>query len=263
MPFAEAKKTIYKKNVLNQVICQLKFPPILRIDGELPVAFQERVNKEFPNYTEKTNLTFEFSLGAKEPNSPQSNTQIPRTDSIKNHEFSTEDGQWKINLTRTFLSLTTDRYDAWEDFKKRLEIPLKAFRHVYSVSHFSRIGLRYKNVIQRSALGLDGVGWPELLKPQILGILADSEVGQDVQDLQSVCEISLREIDSAVRVITRLTRDRGEDEICYVIDSDFFNARKTSIDRALSKFDDFNQYASRLFQWCIAERLHKSMEPQV
>ena len=263
MPFAEVKRTIYKKNVLDQVICQLKFPPILRIDAELPVAFQEHVNKEFPNYTEKDILRLEWSLSAKEPILSQSDTRMRPADSMKNHEFSTEDGQWKIGLTRTFLSLTTDSYSVWEDFKKRLEIPLKAFLLVYSPSHFSRIGLRYKNVIQRSALGLDGVDWSKLLKPQVLGILADSETSRFVRDLQSVCEITLPDIDSSVRVSTRLTRDRERDEICYMIDSDFFNARKTSIDEALIGFDDFNQHASRLFQWCITERLHKSMEPQV
>lgn len=263
MPFAEVKRTIYKKNVLDQVMCQLKFPPILRIDAELPVAFQEHVNREFPNYTEKTSWRLEWSLRAKEPSRSQPDTRMQPTDSMKNHEFSTEDGQWNINLTRTFLALTTDGYSVWEDFKRRLDIPLKALISVYSLSHFSRIGLRYKNVIKRSALGLDGVDWSKLLKPQVLGILADSETSQNVQDLQSVCEISLPDIDSAVRVSTRLTRDRGKDEICYVIDSDFFNAQKTPIDEALSGFDDFNQHASRLFQWCITERLHKSMEPQV
>ena len=262
MPFAEAERTIYKKNVLDQVICQLKFPPILRIDAELPVAFQEHVNKEFPNYTEKDILRLEWSLRAKEPILSQSDTRMRPADSMKNHEFSTEDGQWNINLTRTFLALTTDSYSVWEDFKRRLDIPLKAFISVYSPSHFSRIGLRYKNVIKRSALGLGGVGWSELLNPQILGILADSDLSQNVQDLQSVCEISLPDIDSAVRLSSRLTRDRGTDEICYVIDSDFFNARKASLDRVRSKFDDFNQHASRLFQWCITERLHKSMGPQ-
>ena len=103
----------------------------------------------------------------------------------------------------------------------------------------------------------------KLLKPQVLGILADAETSRFVRDLQSVCEITLPDIDSSVRVSTRLTRDRERDEICYVIDSDFFNAQKTSIDEALSGFDDFNQHASRLFQWCITERLHKSMEPKV
>ena len=263
MPFAESKSTIYKKTVLNQVICQLKFPPILRIDTELPVAFQEHFSTEFPNYTEKTNLRWEWSFRVREPINYQSDTWVPRTDNIKNHEFSSEDGQWKINLARSFLAFSTDSYSVWEDFKKRLEIPLKAFVHVYSPSHFSRIGLRYKNVIQRSALGLDGVDWSELLKPQMLGILADSEKSRFVRDLQSVCEITLPDIDSSVRVSTRLTRDRERDEICYVIDSDFFSAQKTSTDKTVSRFDEFNQHASKLFQWCITERLHKSMEPQV
>ena len=96
----------------------------------------------------------------------------------------------------------------------------------------------------------------------MLGILADSEKSRFVRDLQSVCEITLPDIDSSVRVSTRLTRDRERDEICYVIDSDFFSAQKTSTDKTVSRFDEFNQHASKLFQWYITERLHKSMGPQ-
>ena len=112
-------------------------------------------------------------------------SEMLRTANTKNHEFSSEDGQWKINLTRTFIALSTGNYKVWEDFKKKLEIPLTALIHVYSPSYFSRIGLRYKNVIQRSTLDLAGVSWTKLLRPQILGVLVDSEVSQFVQNLES------------------------------------------------------------------------------
>ena len=80
----------------------------------------------------------------------------------------------------------------------------------------------------------------------MLGILADSETSRFVRDLQSVCEITLPDIDSSVRVSTRLTRDRGTDEICYVIDSDFFSAQKTSTDMRQSvDLTNFNQHASK------------------
>ena len=255
MLLPEVKRVIYKKNPLDRVICQLRFPPILRIDAETPVEFQDRVRKEFPYYSEKNELTMGLPSRVRE--------QIPRELlGTKNHEFSSEDGQWKINLTRTFIALSTDRYEVWEDFKKKLEMPLTTLINVYSPSHFSRIGLRYRDVIQRSVLGLDDVSWTELLQPQILGVLVDSKIGGSVQNSESVYVISLSDGESAVRVSTQLTRDRNSDEICYVIDSDFFNAKKTSANDVIGRLDYFNKHASRLFQWCITERLHKSMEPQ-
>ena len=50
MLFPDAKRTIYKNNVLEQVICQLRFPTILKIDTEVPSRFQEVIRHRFPIY---------------------------------------------------------------------------------------------------------------------------------------------------------------------------------------------------------------------
>ena len=262
MLFPEVKRVTYKKNPLDRVICQLRFPPILRIGAEPPVEFQDRVRKEFPHYSEKNELAMGIPSRVREQIPHELLGEILRTADTKNHEFSSEDGQWKVNLTRTFIALSTDRYEVWEDFKKKLEIPLTTLINVYSPAHFSRIGLRYRDVIQRSILGLDGVSWTDLLQSQILGVLVDSEIERSVQNLESVYEISLPDGESTVRLSTQLTRDRNRNEICYVIDSDFFMAKKIPTDDVIGRLDDFNKHASRLFRWCITERLHKSMEPQ-
>lgn len=262
MLFPEIRRVIYKKNPLARVICQLRFPPILKIDAETPVEFQDCVRKEFPNYSEKIELAMRPHPRVQDPIPHELLSDMLRTTGTKNYEFSSEDGQWKINLTRTFIALSTDRYEVWEDFKQKLDIPLKTLINVYSPSHFSRIGLRYRDVIQRSVLDLDGVSWTDLLQAQILGVLADSDIGNSVQNLESVYEISLPDGESTVRISTQLTQDRNAGEVCYVIDSDFFKARKTSTNDVIGKLDYFNQHAFRLFRWCITERLHKSMEPQ-
>ena len=66
-----------------------------------------------------------------------------------------------------------------------------------------------------------------------------------------------------VRIISRFVEDREPGEICYMIDSDFFNASKTQIESAIEKLDYFNVRGSRLIQWCITDRLHNAMEPQL
>jgi uncharacterized protein (TIGR04255 family) len=48
MTFPETPRVIYAQNPLVEVICQLKFPPILRIETELPAIFQESIRKEYP-----------------------------------------------------------------------------------------------------------------------------------------------------------------------------------------------------------------------
>lgn len=262
MPFPEVKRVIYKKNPLDQVICQLRFPPILKIDADIPAEFQDSVRKDFPNYSEKTELRIEPSPGIKGKIPPELLSQVLQSTSTKNYEFSSEDGQWKINLTRTFIALTANKYERWEKFKEKLEIPLRALTEIYSPVHFSRIGLRYIDVIQRSALGLEGVSWTELLKPYILGVLGAPEISDHVQDSECKYEIGLSDRESIVRMVTKLVECTDSGEMCYMIDSDFFNTKKTPINHTMDKLDHFNRRASRLIQWCITDRLHKSMGPQ-
>lgn len=53
MPFPNSPRVIYRKNPLEQVICQIRFPSILRIDTEIPAAFQELVRSQFPLFEER------------------------------------------------------------------------------------------------------------------------------------------------------------------------------------------------------------------
>ncbi|MFZ5905009.1 MAG: TIGR04255 family protein [Chloroflexota bacterium] len=258
MPFPERKRIIYKKNPLERVICQLRFPPILKIETEIPSAFQDKIRKDFPNFLEKSEMQVELPIGI-----PGQSTEVPGkiVQSVsKNMEFSSEDDSWKINLTRSFIALSALRYLRWESFKEKLSVPLEAFLGVYSPENYSRLGLRYIDIIKRSDLGLDGVGWDELLQPYILGILSTKEVGARVEGYESKNEIKLEDGTSSVRIVTKLIEsDSGE--ICFLIDSDFFTTQKIAIHDAIAKLDYFNTRGSRLIQWCITDRLHTAMEP--
>jgi uncharacterized protein (TIGR04255 family) len=261
MPFPQVQRVIYKRIPLDQVVCQLKFPPILRIDAEIPAGFQDRVRGEFPNYTEAAELNIEVAPTLRGQIPPELLRQLLQSPGNKNYEFSSEDEQWKINLTRTFVALTTKTYQRWEEFKEKLEIPLNALVDVYSPDYFSRVGLRYIDAIRRSALDLVGVGWSDLLQPHISGILGSSDVGSHVKSFENRYEIELSDGESVVRMVTRLV-EAADGEICYMIDSDFYNMQKTGVASAWERLDYFNARASRLIQWCITPRLHEAMEPQ-
>jgi uncharacterized protein (TIGR04255 family) len=262
MPFPEVKRVIYRKNPLDQVVCQLRFPPILKIDAGIPADFQERIRRDFPNYSETSEWKVEFSPKIKGQIPQEVLTQILQSSRGKNYEFSSEDGFWKINLTRTFIALTANKYERWEKFKEKLAIPFNAFIEIYSPDHFSRIGLRYIDVIRRSILNLNGVNWTELLQPYILGILSVPEMVNVVHKCENRYEIGLSDGESIVRIITSFVEAADNGEICYMIDSDFYNTNKTRLDDTMKKLDYFNMRASRLIQWCITNRLHQTMEPQ-
>lgn len=197
----------------------------------------------------------------KAPLPPEVLRQVIQSSGIRNYEFSSEDGAWKVNLTRTFIALTANKYERWEKFKEKLVIPLTALVETYCPTYFSRIGLRYIDVIRRSALNLDGANWGELLKPYILGILAEPQVGKNVQTFESKHEIRLSDGESSVKIVTKFVEPAHGDEICYKIDSDFYNNTKNDVNSAIQKLDYFNIRASRLIQWCMTDRLKQAMEP--
>lgn len=261
MPFPEAKRVIYKKNPLSSVICQLRYPSILKIDSEVPSAFQDSITPEYPLYTEKTGFQQEISSGLKARFTPEIMEHLTRTSVTKDHEFCGEDGIWKINLTRTFLSISTPKYTRWEDFTKRFQSSYAALLAIYRPPFFTRIGLRYVDIFDRSKLGLQDENWTELLQKHFLGLLSTS-VGDKVRSCENVYEISLLDEESIVRITTSFVKNVQSNEQCYMVDSDFYVPKRISPEKAFDRLHFLHQRATRLIQWIITPKLHNAMEPQ-
>jgi uncharacterized protein (TIGR04255 family) len=262
MPFPEVDRVIYANNPLDRVICQLRFPPILKIDTEIPAAFQDKLRAEYPNLSESKEVIFNIQAGMQQNIPSEEFKQLSNASESKNYMFASENNQWKINLTRSFLSLSTSSYTKWDDFRERLQIATKAFVDIYQPSAFSRVGLRYIDIIVRSKLNLGEDDWNKLIQPYLLGVMALDDLKDEILQYDSAFEINLKDGESKARVATSTVKLASSGESCYMIDSDFFNARKTKHEEAMKKLDFFNIRARRLFRWCITEKLHFSMEPK-
>jgi uncharacterized protein (TIGR04255 family) len=261
MPFPVANRCIYRKNPLDMVVCQLRFPPILKIDSSLPADFQDRVRVDFPNFTDSSEFKVELPPVMGEQIPPEVFRQFIQSSGGKNYEFSSLDGNWKINLSRTFISLTTTKYERWENFREKLMLPFTALQEVYSPNYFSRIGLRYIDVIRRSNIGLTGVPWSELLSSTLIGMYSSLDTANYVDRLDFVQEIHLTENVGNARIISKIIKESEED--VFVIDSDYFDIAQIERNSALNKLDSFNKRSSRFIRWAITDRLHEALEPQL
>jgi uncharacterized protein (TIGR04255 family) len=260
MLFPDSERVIYDKNPLIQVICQLRFPAILKIDSELPVEFQERIRHKYPIFREKATGTEQI---------PQEFTQqLPPAivsslfgGGNKASEFVTDDDLWVVTLTRDFLALTSNQYKHWEQFKEHLQEPFAALQGIYGPAYFSRVGLRYQNVIQRSQLALSDSKWSDLINPSIAGELSDSEIATAVQETATVTLLNLGDSSGQVRIRHGLAKNNENNEQCYMIDSDFFTDQRTEVENGINILNTFNSANRRLFRWCITDKLHDAMEP--
>src|ERR1700722_15195041 len=140
MTFPQTRRVIYTQKPLVEVICQLKFPPILLIDAELPAVFQEAIRSDYPvaQMGEVGQLPFPPALMKMLQNS------VPAFAQPQTYQFLSEDSQWKLVIARDFIALSTIKYKRWEEFRAKLELALEAFVSTYTPSFFVRIGLRYR-----------------------------------------------------------------------------------------------------------------------
>jgi len=264
MPFPDSPRVIYNNNPLEQVICQLRFPPILRIDTELPARFQEAIRHEYPLFEEKHEGVAEIPAELAEQ-LPADFLRLPGIGSMdrKSYQFRTLDEQWALSLTRDFIALDTSHYTRWEEFQQHFAKPFEVLLDEYSPAIFSRIGLRYQDVIRRSRLGLSDTPWSELLQPYIAGMLASTDLdGDHIDSTMQVVEMKLANNYGKVKIRHGFATDRTTGEVCYLIDNDFFAEKVKESHEVLNRLTQFNLRARRLFRWCITDRLHEAMDPQ-
>ena len=258
--FSKEKRCIYNSNQLAEVICQLRFPEILAINANSPVDFQEAIRAEYPRYGTRNEMPAPKISGA--PGNLQLENQRPTV----NHTFASADGTWRINLTSKFISLTCSNYKNWEEFAKKLDIPLAAFIKVYKPAFFERIGLRYMNFISREKLELQGVPFRELIQPQYLGILGWEDVDERSTNRCGVdAEIKLAggcaaKLHAGPGVVKR--NGQPDPEVKFIFDLDLFMGGNIPVNYSAGALQTLHDQAFPIFRDAITETLHDAMEPE-
>ena len=262
MRFPDSPRVIYDKNPLETVICQLRFPPILRIDGEAPFEFQEKIRADYPIYKDRQLSNPGLSLPPEIMKAFGEDFSWAFKAGTKAYDFFSTDEAWNISLTREFIALSSKTYRRWEDFRGRMEKAVSAFEQIYVPAHYSRIGLRYRDIINRSRLDLKGVDWAELLAPHIAGELNSGPLAEHVSNIKKELVIELEDAKGSVLIKHGLVQKPDADEAYYLIDSDFSFVGMTEVANAGQRLNYFNREAARLFKWCISPRLYEAMGPR-
>jgi uncharacterized protein (TIGR04255 family) len=261
--FPASERVVYKANTLVSVRCQLRFPAILRIDAEPPAAFQEIIRSEYPQLRDRSADLLQVPPEIPAPVAQFIRSAVSSQAQRTAYDFASEDGKWTVSLNREFLALTTTDYPRWEEFRKRLNGPLDALLKTYSPGPFTRIGLRYQNVIRRSRLGLANERWGALLEPHVIGMLGSEAIDRSTRQAMTQTLIQFPKERGNVNIRYGLAQEQPSGELCYLIDNDFFTDKSTGAADVYTKLDFFNQQSGRLFRWCIGNgKLHLAMGPQ-
>ena len=258
--FSNEKRCHYRRNQLSEVICQLRFPEILAISEKAPVDFQEAIRSDFPQFQRR------MDLAAPKISGVPGNMTLQNQPATVNYQFASADGNWRVNLTGKFISLSCSRYTCWEDFAGKLDKPLAAFIQIYKPAYFERVGLRYLNFISRGELGLGTTSFKELIQPCYLGPLAEDDVPEGTVTRSSVdAEMALR---GGCRVKIHagpgLVKKNGQPdkEIKFIFDQDLYMPGQLPVKLSAGALQTLHFQANSLFRGAITEELHDAMEPE-
>ena len=260
MTFPISDRVRYNRNQIRTVVCQLRFPTILRVETTLPDAFQECIRGMYPQYQERVETTGTQLPAEIESLIPEQMKQL-LAGGGRHFDFTSVDGKKTITLNKDFLSLTTTEYGEWQAFIGDLRGALDALTQIYRPALFTRIGLRYQNVILRSEIDQSEADWSTLINPYMAGILADDHVGRHVDECMQVAIVRLSDELGHVRIQQGLVMEENRKEPAYLIDSDFYNEHPQETGNELEILDQLHRQAGYFFRWAIEPRLHAAMVP--
>lgn len=258
--FSDAERCFYRKHQLIEVLCQLRFPAILKIENQSPYEFQELIRGEYPNYSVR-----------EEQIPPQPGAKPgTRPSTVKNHQFISLDGGWKVNLTQNFISLSSHRYTRWEEFAQRLDRILAHLIGTYHPACFTRIGLRYINAFNKKQLDLEDTPWRELITPAFLGLMSEEDVPESAfAKMEQTANLilpggsrsnvkcgrgTLRKVNNKTRAVT--------EEAVFMLDIDVYMEGNNELSHVAPALNVVHGNADSVFRGAITDTLHDAMDPQ-
>jgi uncharacterized protein (TIGR04255 family) len=257
MTFPASDRVVYARNPLIQVICQLRFPPILTIAAKEPADFQERVRLAGYPFYQKTvqgvsAVPQEISMILGQfPASAGSVASVV-------HKFLVEDRTSEIDLTQEVVGVGTTKYLRWQQFESSIRVATQALEAVYRPGFYLRVALRYRNTIDREKLNLDETQWSELVQGHVLGLLDNQTLNGRITSIRSQAVIRLeqnQEFLSLRHGFVPLTPGRQG----YAIDAEFYSNAKQSGESVFDTLGRLHGEAGNFFRWSITEKLSNAL----
>jgi len=226
---------------LAEVICQVRFPPVLRIVNEDPVAFQERIRGSFPQFSIEKGMVVEMTRLGTEPPSAKPTPPIYR--------FQSPDGHTMVSLALTFYALSTTSYTHWEDFLDLLQLVNRAAHEEYDLPYAVRVGLRYINQLtfENTDAGSVTELW-DILRPELTVLLRGDCWDEPLQMGSQL----LLAADENERLTLRSGFRSGEEPV-FVLDFDYYAEGSISLENLPALCQRYHDVIYNAFRWCIRE----------
>ncbi len=233
----QSPKAHYARNFIKQAVCELRFPTLYELEGPRPPAsFAHALRKDYPNHAVVESVT----VGGPTPS--RSNV----------HSFKSRQQHWTVNLTASSVVLETSQYDSFAEFKARLSHLVNAVGPIIDCDFFTRVGLRYINLLPYSRSGIR-----DWINPALVGALSDGVFGDALEHHGRVGgSINGGSYLLQHGLVAVLSGESKE----YTLDFDF-SSEDVTIDNTLDVVQNLHDQEHSLFEWALGPKAKLHLGP--
>ena len=232
----------FENSPLVEVVCQVRFPAILRITKEEPSAFQELIRQQFPLLQREQGIVIRApQLGREALPDIEPQPTIYR--------FRTADEQATISLAADFYAVSATLYTHWENFVQYLALTDQAVNQIYAPVYATRVGLRYINRLtlantnSKTAADLFTMLRPELTpQPQ-------SEVWAEPTEVRSRLQFE----DNGTKFTIGVRYGQEQQTPFLLLDFDYFEEGRIPLENIVKRCTGYNSLIYRAFCWSVRE----------
>lgn len=236
-----AKSVRYKRNFIKTAVCELRFPTLLELERRAPSEFQAKIRKNYPYYE-----------GQVVEQMPGGSDEILKE---RRYLFRSKDQHWTVTVKSFSLALETSKYLDFEDFFSRFTQILASAKDLIDADFFTRVGLRYINLVPIEDGNLDGWINSELIRPAVSGVLGTPEKFQSM--IVGAMENGRYMIRHGLREEQRPDKSAAQS---YLLDFDYFS-ENVELDSVGATIEAFHETNFALFNWCLGEKAKRLLGP--
>ncbi len=233
----DAEPVRYKRNLLQKVVCELKFPTVHGLDRQRPPAsLANSLRKSYPEHTvakdvnvSATGIAEEFAF-----------------------LFTDKKSRTTASLRSSAIAIEANAYVSFEDFSSRVLALVASARQVIDSEFFTRIGLRYINVLPYQAEEMSSWVNPLLIGPLSAGIFGD------LQEASGRIAAQNEEGGFAFAYGIALNSTIARRE--YVLDLDFFR-HDVELRAVEAVLHDLHEQEVKMFTWALGPAALAHMGP--
>lgn len=227
---------------LDEVVCQVRYPPILRISQEEPAHFQELIRKRFPEFDKQQPLQIKL---APPGNSSESSVELRPII----YQFTNAANKSQAVLSSTFYAVSTTKYNSWRSFLEDLKTVHEAVINTYQPAYATRVGLRYINRLTAENTGT--TTREELLsmvRSELTAVL-HGRVWDDVSEMIGVVSFN----DSPAQLNVRFGYEVKEKAPTFLVDFDYFEEGQIDLNEVLTRCDRYHEAIYQAFRWMVKD----------